>query len=329
MAVFRGKDEKRVCAVKVLLILSSADAVRVAVGKKVLTRWVASVCEAFEQGCGFVDEIFASFEGLFDLDEVAGCVLGDGPCLGGVYHEDGKLELEIRILSLPGIGAVELESAFVGEEGCLVAWAEMRVVEDGTGWGGRGSADGVSGNRVGAPVGRVKRSGDGKKAGGGRGGGAVEKVIGVGVGVGVGVEGRVVLLRAGFQHDGGVKAVAARSLNSVMQSLRSLRSRRSQRRPPHLPAPRTKSRFDDKIKKRLSRYADISSPTALDPHPNLPSLSFALPPRAPSPGISFDAELDDLPRNPTASDDKKLLDEQNFDPDACAPLPPLVSLAPG
>jgi hypothetical protein len=81
VAVFRGEDEKRVCAVKVLLILSSADAVRVAVCKKVLARRMTSVCEAFEQGGGFVDEILASVEGLFDLDEVAGGVLGDGPCL--------------------------------------------------------------------------------------------------------------------------------------------------------------------------------------------------------------------------------------------------------
>jgi hypothetical protein len=127
------------------------------------------------------------------------------------------------------------------------------------------------------------------------------------------------------QHDGGVRAVAVPVTD--MQSLRSLRSRRSQRRAPPNTAPRTKSRFDDKIKKRLSRYADISSPTALDPQLHPPSLPFALPARAPSPGISFDAESDDLPRNRTASDDKKLLDEQNFDPDACPSL--LVSLAPG
>ncbi len=113
MIVFRGKHEKRVCAIKVLLVLAGADAVRVAICKEVLACWVTSVCEALEQGCSFVNEVFASVQGLFYLDEVTRSVGWDRPCLGSVYHEDGEFELEGRVLSLLCIGAVEFQGALM------------------------------------------------------------------------------------------------------------------------------------------------------------------------------------------------------------------------
>ncbi|KAK2464897.1 hypothetical protein APHAL10511_002973 [Amanita phalloides] len=99
-----------------------------------------------------------------------------------------------------------------------------------------------------------------------------------------------------------------------MQSLRSLRSRRSNSSKSK-PAPRdarAKSRVDDKIKKRMSRYAEISSPTELSPPP-LPAIhqAFALPLRGPSPRISLEES-----RNRSEKEDKKLLDAEDFDPDA-------------
>jgi len=96
---------------------------------------MAAVGEALEEGHGFLDEVFALLEGLFDLNEVAGFGGGDGEGFGGVDHEDGEFELEFRVLCFFGVGAVELEGALVGEEGGVFSGAEVGMVEDGTGGG--------------------------------------------------------------------------------------------------------------------------------------------------------------------------------------------------
>ncbi|KAJ7103196.1 exo84 subunit/exocyst complex component [Mycena belliarum] len=113
-----------------------------------------------------------------------------------------------------------------------------------------------------------------------------------------------------------------------MQSLRTRRSEapgKSQRQPARLAkpngaaTPRTrdarKSRVDDKIKKRMSmRYADISSPSDLNmpPIPAMPGL----------PSRTAGREQDEVVMDRTTgrgdrgADDKKLLDQDDFDPDA-------------
>ncbi|TFK68248.1 hypothetical protein BDN72DRAFT_769553 [Pluteus cervinus] len=125
-----------------------------------------------------------------------------------------------------------------------------------------------------------------------------------------------------------------------MQSLRSRSSQAPSRknttgtklaRPDAGPTPRPrdarKSRVDDKIKKRMSmRYADISGPTDLAVIPPMPSM-----PGLPSGGKlgGMDGRMlrdqDEVVRNRTteaqeaervASDDKRTLDKEDFDPDA-------------
>ncbi|KAJ7754970.1 nuclear mRNA splicing protein [Mycena maculata] len=113
-----------------------------------------------------------------------------------------------------------------------------------------------------------------------------------------------------------------------MQSLRTRRSEapgKSQRQPARLakpngaaPMPRRdarKSRVDDKIKKRMSmRYADISAPTDLNvpPIPVMPGM----------PSRTAGREQDEVVMDRTTgrgdrgADDKKLLDKDDFDPDA-------------
>lgn len=113
-----------------------------------------------------------------------------------------------------------------------------------------------------------------------------------------------------------------------MQSLRTRRSEapgKSQRQPARLAKPNgaaaprrdpRKSRVDDKIKKRMSmRYADISSPTELNvpPIPAMPGV----------PSRTAGREQDEVVMDRTTgrgdrgADDKKLLDKDDFDPDAC------------
>ena len=113
--------------------------------------------------------------------------------------------------------------------------------------------------------------------------------------------------------------------------MQSLRTRRSQRRGPpskptkpiNQPIPRenrVKSRVDDKIKQRMSmRYAEISSPTELvPPVPTIShSLSEATHQRASSPGISFEGENEDAARSRSAREDRRLLEAEEFDPEAC------------
>lgn len=123
-----------------------------------------------------------------------------------------------------------------------------------------------------------------------------------------------------------------------MQSLRSRRSQGPARKPTRQPTngklakdarPRRRdtsgrSRVDDKIKKRMStRYADISSPTELN-IPRVPTLPID------APGVRrIDGEQDESVRDQedllssqkaadAAAEEKKLLDDKSFDPDACA-----------
>lgn len=113
----------------------------------------------------------------------------------------------------------------------------------------------------------------------------------------------------------------------------SLRTRRpseaSRRAPARSPskltknAPRDvrKSRVDDKIKKRMSmRYADISLPSQVPPLPAVPPLP------TPSPISLHHTPRDDdstrglsstPQRGAISSEDKKLLNAEDFDADAC------------
>ena len=85
------------------------------------------------------------------------------------------------------------------------------------------------------------------------------------------------------------------------------------------PIPRgpQKSRVDDRIKKRMSmRYAEmVTSPTEIPSMPGFPgvggegSMSLAM-------GIDMIGD-EDLMDRMAAKDDKKLLEDENFDPDAC------------
>lgn len=117
-------------------------------------------------------------------------------------------------------------------------------------------------------------------------------------------------------------------MESSLRSRPSQAPRKAQRTPTRLAKPgagvtprdRGKNRVDDKIKKRMSmRYADISSPTHLN----------GIPPPLPSAGQvsdlaarDADEDLRDRSNNRdqarAASDDKKLLDAEDFDPAACA-----------
>lgn len=121
MAVFCSKDKKRKSAVKVLAVLVCTDAVRVAIGQKILRGHVSTVCVPLEEGSGLLDEIFALIYRLFHVYHVGRCEFRNGERLGSVDHENGKFELQIGILCLFGVGAVELQGSFMGEEGCLFA----------------------------------------------------------------------------------------------------------------------------------------------------------------------------------------------------------------
>jgi len=132
MAVFCGEDEEREGAIKVLAVLVCAYAVRVTVGEEVLGRHVSTIGVALEEGGGLLYEVFALFDRLFDLYNVCRCGFGNGEGLGGVDHKDGKLELEVGILSFFGVGAIEFESSFVGQEGRLLSRPQVRMVKDRT-----------------------------------------------------------------------------------------------------------------------------------------------------------------------------------------------------
>lgn len=80
--------------------------------------------------------------------------------------------------------------------------------------------------------------------------------------------------------------------------------------------------MDDKIKKRMSmRYADISSPTELNGVPPMPSLPIGVG-SAGRGAVGRDQDEVVKDRTDVKEDakarDKKLLDKEDFDPDACA-----------
>ena len=83
-----------------------------------------------------------------------------------------------------------------------------------------------------------------------------------------------------------------------------------------------KSRVDDKIKRRMStRYATISAPTPTDATPpSVPTIPFGLR----SPGLDNIRENEEvvqqqpLSREEIRNAENKLLDAEDFDPDACA-----------
>ncbi|KDR85544.1 hypothetical protein GALMADRAFT_234471 [Galerina marginata CBS 339.88] len=119
-------------------------------------------------------------------------------------------------------------------------------------------------------------------------------------------------------------------MESSLRSRPSQAPRKAQRSPAKLAKPgagptprdRSKNRIDDKIKKRMStRYADISSPTQLTGLPPMPSLGFAPAGQgSATPGREGEEDLRDRTGTrddaKAASDDKKLLNAEDFDPAA-------------
>ncbi|TRM61603.1 hypothetical protein BD626DRAFT_558599 [Schizophyllum amplum] len=79
-----------------------------------------------------------------------------------------------------------------------------------------------------------------------------------------------------------------------------------------------KSRVDDKIKKRMSmRYAEISGPTPVGGIPAVPSLPAGMgAPRVFREQDELVREPDEMAQGPTKEDDRKILDDKNFDADA-------------
>lgn len=84
-----------------------------------------------------------------------------------------------------------------------------------------------------------------------------------------------------------------------------------------------KSRVDDRIKKRMSmRYAEmVASPTDMDAVPPMPGYSGGGGPSMMSLGMGMeimgDEDVRDRGPSRSAQDDKKILDDDRFDPDAC------------
>ncbi len=122
-------------------------------------------------------------------------------------------------------------------------------------------------------------------------------------------------------------------ISTAMESLRSKASVRKGPRPAaaklNKPSKNArKSRVDDKIKRRMSaRYATISAPTPTDTStPSVPTIPLDL--RVT--GLVSVREQDEISQvqTPTKEDlrvaENKLLDVEDFDPDACA-CPPIVS----
>lgn len=80
-----------------------------------------------------------------------------------------------------------------------------------------------------------------------------------------------------------------------------------------------KSRVDDKIKKRMSmRYADISAPTPTDNVPAVPALPIGVRPHHMHSGSRGSIEMvRERQKEDAAVAENRLLDKQDFDPDAC------------
>lgn len=80
---------------------------------------------------------------------------------------------------------------------------------------------------------------------------------------------------------------------------------------------RKSTRVDDKIKKRMSmRYAEISSPTSADGAPPVPALPLALQPGGMR-GHDISMPITEEPKEDPREMELRLLDDDNFDPDAC------------
>ncbi|KAF8906133.1 hypothetical protein CPB85DRAFT_895024 [Mucidula mucida] len=128
--------------------------------------------------------------------------------------------------------------------------------------------------------------------------------------------------------DRGSTARFGHSLLPRLLAMQSLRTRRSQAPParkaqrsgtklakgPSLRNDTRKSRVDDRIKKRMSmRYADISGPVDVPPMPPMPTMPMGS-------LQEEEAVYDERSRRDdpavTTEDDKKLLDKDDFDPDA-------------
>jgi hypothetical protein len=152
-----GEDEEGKGTIKVLAVLVCPNAIRVAVGEEILRGHVSTVGIALQEGSSLLDEVFTFFDRLFDIDDVGRRELGNGEGLGGIDHEHCKLELEVWVLRLFGVGAIELKSSFVRQEGGLLSGAQVRMIEDWT-WRGRMSTDGLcSGGAWGARCGLERR----------------------------------------------------------------------------------------------------------------------------------------------------------------------------
>ena len=114
MAVLGSEDEEGESAVKVLTVLVGPNAIRVAVGEEILRGHVSAVCIALEERRGLLYEIFPLRDRFFDVHDVARGKFGHGKRLGSIDHEDRKLELEVWVLCLFGVRAVQLECSSMG-----------------------------------------------------------------------------------------------------------------------------------------------------------------------------------------------------------------------
>jgi hypothetical protein len=120
------------------------------------------------------------------------------------------------------------------------------------------------------------------------------------------------------------RAVHTPTSTTTMESLRSKASARKGPKPAaKLSKPdknARKSRVDDKIKKRMSMRYAISSPTPADAAPSVPTIPLGLR----GPDLDIIREKDEVAQQhaPSKEDlramENRLLDVEEFDPDACA-----------
>lgn len=129
------------------------------------------------------------------------------------------------------------------------------------------------------------------------------------------------------------KASVNRSKSKLSKQSRTPAGAPNGKPPPSKPKDARKSRVDDKIKKRMSmRYADISGPTDVASVPSVPSIPIGLRPSGGQVPARRDRGRDQFDegeeeeevvkdRGPSLEEIKaaenKLLDVDEFDPDAC------------
>jgi len=78
MTMFSGEYKERICAIKVLFSLYSADAISVTVCEKILACWMTPICQTFEERGCFANKIVTLLNGLFYLKKIAWGIGGNG-----------------------------------------------------------------------------------------------------------------------------------------------------------------------------------------------------------------------------------------------------------